>query len=418
MTPAGVHRPDVIVVGGGIGGLSAASAMARKGLRVRVLERAGEFGEVGAGIQIAPNCTRILASYGLLDEATKLGVLPRHIVLRDALDGTVLTSLDLTDMGRRYGSPYIVIHRSDLHGLFLRACQDAGVDLRTSQQVMEYENCADSARAWLGDGTVYEAPLVVAADGLHSGARQQLVGDQPVNSAYVAYRGAVPIDRVRENDVSETDVVVHIGPRCHFVQYPLRGGEIFNQVAVFESPRARAGEEDWGTPDELDAAFAHTCANIRKGLPLMWRDRWWRMFDRDPIMTWVYGRVALLGDAAHPPLQYIAQGAIMAIEDGYVLAEHLAASADWDKALAAYEAVRAEHCRRVVLTSRAWGELWHLDGAKRDRRNEILRARDIYDYSFIDWLYSTTALTPDAEPALFRAIPLDLPALPGKIAGV
>ena len=120
-------------------------------------------------------------------------------------------------------------------------------------------------------------------------------------------------------------MVVYVGPRCHFVQYPLRGGEMFNQVAVFESPRARAGEEDWGTPDELDAAFAGTCENVQRGLPLMWRDRWWRMFDRDPVMTWVYGRIALLGDAAHPPLQYIAQGAIMAIEDGYVLAEHVAA---------------------------------------------------------------------------------------------
>jgi salicylate hydroxylase len=131
------------------------------------------------------------------------------------------------------------------------------------------------------------------------------------------------------------------------------------------------------------------------------------MFDRDPITTWVYGRIALLGDAAHPPLQYIAQGAIMAIEDGYVLAEHLSRGAEWDDALAAYQAVRAEHCKRVLLTSRAWGELWHLDGVKRQRRNTILRARDTYDYSFTDWLYSTTALTPDEEPAPFRKIPLD-----------
>jgi salicylate hydroxylase len=148
----------------------------------------------------------------------------------------------------------------------------------------------------------------------------------------------------------------------------------------------------------------------------MWRDRWWRMFDRDPIMTWVYGRIALLGDAAHPPLQYIAQGAIMAIEDGYVLAEHLAANPgdrpepDWDGALAAYQAVRPEHCRRVVTTSRAWGVLWHLDGEKRARRNEILRARDPRDYSFVDWLYGRTALTPAEEPEMFQIIPLNAPA--------
>jgi 3-hydroxybenzoate 6-monooxygenase len=418
--------PDVIVVGGGIGGLSAAFALARKGLSVRVLERSAEFGEVGAGIQIAPNCTRILHAYGLLDEAKELGVLPASMVMKDALDGTVLTSLDLRDMEQRYGTPYIVIHRSDLHGLFLRACRRAGVDLRTSQHVTRYETAVPGsggpgstgggARVRLADGTVCEARLVIAADGLHSAARRQLVGDEPVNSAFVAYRGAVPMEKVRENNVSESDVVVYVGPRCHFVQYPLRGGEMFNQVAVFESPKARAGEEDWGTPDELDAAFAHTTGNVQKGLPLMWRDRWWRMFDRDPVMTWVYGRVALLGDAAHPPLQYIAQGAIMAIEDGYVLAEHLAANQgngtepDWDVALAAYQAVRPEHCRRVVTTSRAWGVLWHLDGEKRERRNEILRARDPLDYRFVDWLYSITALTPAEEPEMFRIIPLNAPS--------
>jgi salicylate hydroxylase len=416
-------RPDVIVVGGGIGGLSAAFALARKGLSVRVLERSAEFGEVGAGIQIAPNCTRILNSYGLLEEAEALGVRPASMVMKDALDGTVLTRLDLKDMERRYGTPYIVIHRSDLHGLFLRACQEAGVDLRTSQHVTAYETVpprgdtgAAGARVRLADGTVEEARLVVAADGLRSAARDQMVGDEPVNSAFVAYRGAVPMEKVRENGISESDVVVYVGPGCHFVQYPLRGGEMFNQVAVFESPRARAGEEDWGTPDELDAAFARATGNIQRGLPLMWRDRWWRMFDRDPVMTWVYGRIALLGDAAHPPLQYIAQGAIMAIEDGYVLAEHLAANpGDLDAALAAYEAVRPEHCRRVVETSRAWGHLWHLDGEKRGRRNEILRARDTRDYSFVDWLYGITALFPAEEPPMFPTIPLNTSA-PASVA--
>jgi salicylate hydroxylase len=412
-------RPDVIVVGGGIGGLSAAFALTRKGLRVRVLERSAEFGEVGAGIQIAPNCTRILNTYGLLDDAKALGVLPVGMLMKDALDGTVLTRLDLNDMERRYGTPYMVIHRSDLHGLFLKACQNAGVDLRTGQHVTEYENQQDGARVMLADGEVHEARLVIAADGLHSVARSQLVGDEPVNSAYVAYRGAVPMEQARQNNISESDVVVYVGPRCHFVQYPLRGGDMFNQVAVFESAKARAGEEDWGTPDELDAAFAHATGNVRKGLPLMRRDRCWRMFDRDPIMTWVYGRIALLGDAAHPPLQYIAQGAIMAIEDGYVLAEHLAEhlagnpgdrdSADIDGALAAYQTVRAEHCRRVVTASRDWGALWHLDGEKRERRNAVLRARDPRDYSFVDWLYRITALTPAEEPPMFEVIPLNAP---------
>ncbi|AKJ15484.1 3-hydroxybenzoate 6-hydroxylase [Streptomyces incarnatus] len=412
-TPAG--RPDVLVVGGGIGGLSAALALGRQGLRVRVLERAKEFGEVGAGLQIAPNCTRILAEYGLLEEARALGVVPQNMVMRDALDSRELTRLDLRDLERRYGFPYMVIHRSDLHGIFLRACARAGVELLTDHTVSGYDNTAEGALIRLADGSAQEAPLVIAADGLHSVARRRLVGDAVVSSGYVAYRAAVPIEQVRDNGIAEKDVTVYIGPRCHFVQYALRGGDMFNQVAVFESPKARAGRADWGTPDELDAAFEATCDTVRKGIPLMWRDRWWQMLDRDPVATWVHGRIALLGDAAHPPLQYMAQGAIMAIEDGWVLARHYARQAgaacaesgpDWQAALTAYEAVRTEHCRRVQTTARAWGELWHLDGERRLRRNAIMRARDTYDYSFTDWVYGPTALTPAEEPPMFTPIPL------------
>jgi salicylate hydroxylase len=190
---------------------------------------------------------------------------------------------------------------------------------------------------------------------------------------------------------------------------------MLNQVAVFESPRALRGEKDWGTPDELDDAFKGLDSFITDGLPSLWRDRWWRMFDRDPIDNWIYGRVALLGDAAHPPLQYIAQGAIMAIEDGWVLAQHVArhrtnngrgGGVDWASVLDAYNCVRPPHCRRVLTTSRQWGALWHLDGVQRLRRNQFLCARDTYDYSFIDWLYGATALTPQDEPEMFTPMTL------------
>lgn len=409
-------RPDVLVVGGGIGGLSAALALTSQGLWVRLYEQAPEFGEVGAGLQLAPNCTRILRDYGLLEEAVQLGVLPEHMVMKDALNASELTRVDLKDMERRYGSPYLVMHRSDLHGVLLRGCERAGVELVTGTRCVAYENIEDGARVTFAGGRSDEAEIVLAADGLHSVARTLLVDDEPVNSAYVSYRGAVPFEQVRANDVHEKDVVLYVGPRCHFVQYPLRGGQMFNQVAVFESPKALAGAEDWGTPDELDQAFEGTCDQVQKGLPLMWRDRWWRMFDRDPIMNWVAGRIALLGDAAHPPLQYMAQGAVMAIEDGWVLAQHVAAQhakrsqeasgVDWEKALAAYEAVRPEHCRRVVLTVRSWGALWHHVGEQREQRNAVMRSRDIYDYTFMDWVYGPTALTPDQEPEMFTAIPL------------
>ncbi|SNR55229.1 FAD-dependent monooxygenase [Actinomadura mexicana] len=405
-------NPDVLVVGGGIGGLGAAYALARRGLAVRVLEQAAAFGEVGAGIQLAPNCTRILDDYGLLEEAAALGVLPDAMIMRDAVDGSELTRLDLRDLERRYGHPYLVIHRSDLHAMLLRACERAGVDLRTSQRAVAYANTAEGVRVTLADGREEEARVAIAADGLHSVARRMLSDDRPVSSAYVAYRGTTPTASGRGAEVDLSEVVVYVGPGCHFVHYGLRGGGLLNQVAVFESPKARAGEEDWGTPDELDAAFEQTCDFVREGLPHMWRDRWWRMYDRDPLMTWVDGGIALLGDAAHPPLQYIAQGAIMAIEDGWVLGEHVArnlaqdGTVDWPAVLAAYQAVRPEHCRRVLTASRAWGELWHLDGTSRRRRNVLLRERSTGDYSFVDWLYGATALEPSEEPPMFTPVPL------------
>lgn len=402
---------EVVIVGGGIGGLSTALALSRAGRQVRVLEQAKEFGEVGAGIQLAPNCTRILDDYGLLDDAKTLGVVPERMVMRDAVDGSELTSLDLRDVHRRYGFPYLVIHRSDLHAMFLQACRESGVELLTEQRVRSYTRHERAASVTTDTGTVHHAAAVIAADGLHSVARGLIVDDQPVSSAYVAYRGTVPVADIAE-PVDLSEVVVYVGPRCHFVHYGLRGGDLLNQVAVFESPKARAGLTDWGTPDELDTAFAGTCDFVQQRLSDMWRDKWWRMYDRDPIDRWVDGRVALLGDAAHPPLQYMAQGAIMAIEDGWVLGEHVHCgrrgdgTVDWDQAFAAYQAVRPEHCRRVVLTARAWGDLWHLDGVKRDQRNALLRSRAVADYSFTDWIYGPTALVPENEPDMFTSIPL------------
>ena len=407
------RRPDAIIIGGGIGGLAAATALSRQGLTVRVYERHQEFGEVGAGMQIASNCTRILDDLGLLDEAKRLGVLPERMVMRDAVDARPLLELDLNRVEERYGYPYMVIHRSDLHGIFLRAAQRQGVELVSGSKCVGYANVEGGSRVTFADGSTDEADVVIAADGINSMARREIVVDEPVSSAYVAYRGAVPIDLALGNDIDPAAVQVYVGPGCHFVQYALRAGEMFNQVAVFESPKALQGREDWGTPDELDAAFVGTCDQVQKGLPLMWRDRWWRMFDRDPIMNWLNGRIALLGDAAHPPLQYMAQGAIMAIEDGWVLGEHVArhrdadGTVDWDAVLAAYNAVRPEHCRRIVSTGRVWGQLWHLRGTERLQRNAVFDGIDPHDWAFTDWVWGPTALYPQDEPRMFEPIPLD-----------
>jgi 3-hydroxybenzoate 6-monooxygenase len=191
-----INRPDAIIIGGGIGGLACAVGLTRKGTRVRLYEKSEEFGEVGAGLQLAPNCTRILDTYGLLEEAIELGVVPEHMRMLDALDGDELTHLALADVEKRYGFPYMVMHRSDLHGLLLREAWRLGVELITSADCVNYENVPGGARVSFTDGRTDEAEVVIAADGLHSVARRLLADDEPVNSAYVAYRGAVPFEAV------------------------------------------------------------------------------------------------------------------------------------------------------------------------------------------------------------------------------
>jgi 3-hydroxybenzoate 6-monooxygenase len=391
----GTHKDaDVVIVGGGIGGLSNAYTLARAGHHVRVLERSPEFTEVGAGLQMAPNATRILREWGLLEEVIEAGVLPRRLVFNDAVDGSTLTHLDLGEGFRqRYGAPYVVIHRSDLLTILYDACARAGVELVPNCGVDDVQTVDGSAIVTAG-GQEHRADVALAADGLRSTLRAKVSDDEPICSGYVAYRGAFPtsevIDRLTEDSLH--DVVVYFGPGRHLVQYALRRGEIFNTVAVFRSPGYERGETDWGGPEELDEAFTDSCDAVRRGLASLWRDRRWAMYDRLPISTWVDGRMALTGDAAHPMLQYLAQGACQAIEDAYCLGTQAAkhsveGSLDWPAVLRHYVAVSAERTARVQSTARTWGDLWHVDGLARQLRNELFRDRDIADYKHVDWLY-------------------------------
>ena len=387
-TAAAASQTDVVVVGGGIGGLAAALALTRAGQHVRVLEQAATFGEVGAGLQLAPNASRVLREWGVLEQARELGVAPRRMVMRDAVDGSELTSMDLADVERRYGAPYLVIHRTDLHSVLLEACRQAGVELVTGARVLDVEVGAVGVVA--DGGSRRDAgQVLIAADGLGSKLRSRLAEDSPISSSYVAYRGAVPISEVPDSaGVAMQDVTVFVGPGCHLVQYPLRRGEMLNQVAVFQSAKALAGEDDWGTPDELDAAFAGTCDHVQRGLPLLNRDRWWQMYDRLPIARWVDRRLVLAGDSAHPMLQYLAQGACQALEDASTLAASFdAAGRDWDAALTHYEQDRTVRTARVQTAARLWGETWHCDGTFRFVRNLMLRDRAVDDYRHVDWLY-------------------------------
>lgn len=389
---------DVLIAGGGIGGLAAAYALATSGHSVRLLEQASTFGEVGAGLQLAPNATRVLREWGLLDQVIDIGVLPRRIALRDAVDGTRLTHLDLgEEFQERYGAPYVVVHRSDLHHVLVDACRAAGVVLETSRTVERVDSTADTGFAYCADSSVHESSVVLAADGLGSTLRGAVVDDAPIASGFVAYRGAVPLADI-PTDVDLDEVVAWIGPDCHLVQYPLRRGEVFNQVAVFRSPGFTRGETDWGGPDELDTAFAHCTGHVRESLSSLWRDRWWPMYDRLPTRRWIDGRLMLIADAAHPMLQYLAQGACQAIEDAHMLAaqagKHTGAAhggkpgVDWSAVLHSFTETRASHTAQVQNSARAWGDIWHIDGVGRAMRNELLTTRDPADYRHIDWLYA------------------------------
>lgn len=383
----------ILVAGGGIGGAAAALALARKGASVTLYERASEFGEVGAGLQIGPHGARILASWGILDDALARGVVPGNLVFRDAITTEELTRVDLgRDFQARYGGPYFVIHRSDLHALLIEAARAAGAELLTGQTVEDVISTGDGAELITADGMVHACDVVLAMDGIKSRLRTKLSDDEPVASGYVAYRGTFPISEVPDA-AAITDVVGYIGPRCHFIQYPLRGGAMLNQVAVFESPGYLAGHENWGGPEELAHAYDHCHATVRTATDHLWRDRWWPMYDRNPIDNWVDGRMILLGDAAHPPLQYLASGAVMAIEDAKCIADYAEAELAvggrdaWDRTLAAVNAERAPRCNRILTTGRMWGELWHLDGAGRIVRNELFKTRDTSSYKYTDWLW-------------------------------
>ena len=379
----------LLIAGGGIGGLATALALASHDLDVHVIEKASAFGEIGAGIQLAPNASWALDRLGVLDAVHEHAVFPSRIAWMDAESGQPLTSLDLGDSFRgRYGYNYLVMHRSDLLNALLARCRaHPRIRLETDKDVIRIEESAESTTLQCADGSSYRTELLIGADGLWSTVRAHLVGDgEPECSRYVAYRGAIPISEISTHAGLDS-VMLWTGPDMHLVQYPVRRGELYNQVAVFKSERYRPGTDDWGTPDEMDAHFGGGAALVRSALTKIKRNRRWPMYDRLPTTTWSRNRVVLLGDAAHPMLQYLAQGAAQALEDSVVFGDAIAAHGI-DDGVTAYERERQPRTARVQTLAREWGEYWHLhDGSARTARDRYLRARAPEDYQESDWFY-------------------------------
>jgi 3-hydroxybenzoate 6-monooxygenase len=383
-------RIPFLIVGGGIGGLATALSLSQKQRPVHLIEKEKEFSEIGAGLQLAPNASRALDRFGVLGEIAKCAVYPKRLVWMDALTGELLTAVVLAkDFQKRYGYHYIVVHRADLLNVLLEACRASDlITLESGKKAVSVEDLGDGVRVSCADGSIYDSKALVAADGLWSTVRKFVHDDgDPVCSSYVAYRGTVPVTQFPEGAPPE-EMVLWTGPGMHFVRYPLRGRQLYNQVAVFRSYRYKPESEDWGSPDELDEHFGEACAEVRNGIALIDRSRRWPMFDRLPIGNWTRNRTALLGDAAHPMLQYLAQGACQALEDAVALADCVESHGECvDRAFLAYQQARFPHTARVQRTARSFGELWHRPPGQLAERNHILSQRRHDDYRELDWLY-------------------------------
>ncbi|HTT40980.1 MAG TPA: 3-hydroxybenzoate 6-monooxygenase [Burkholderiales bacterium] len=381
----------ILIAGGGIGGICAALALARIGLRVHVLEQAAQFKEIGAGIQIAPNAFHVFHALGITEAITRAAAFPEALIVMDSVSGDEVTRIPVgPEFRARFGYPYGLIHRADLHAILVGACRRSPlVTLSASRQVREFEDRGDRVTVHLESGEALDGAALIGADGLWSTVRTTVVGDgKPRVSGHIAYRAVMPASEVPAAN-RRNAMIIWAGPKTHLVHYPLRRGELFNLVAVFDSNRYEEGWDSYGDLGELNERFEGTRPEVQGMLAKIDSWRMWVLCDREPIKEWSRGRTTLLGDAAHPMLQYLAQGACMAMEDAVCLAAKLeAAGGDCERAFRDYQQARYLRTARVQLTARLYGEVLHASGATRDLRNAYLSARTPEQaYESMAWLY-------------------------------
>lgn len=396
----------VLIAGGGIGGLAAAIGLAQKGIPTLVLERAPELGEIGAGIQLGPNAFHAFDYLGVGDTARAMAIYIDSLRLMDAMSGDEITRIPLGDDFRAYfKNPYAVIHRGDLHGVFLSACRAHPlVGLRTSAEVTGYRQDGSSVTVTLKGGDTVTGRMLVGADGLWSNVRAQVVGDGgPRVSGHTTYRSVIPTEEMPE-DLRWNAATLWAGPKCHIVHYPLKGWKMFNLVVTYHND---APSPEAGIPvshDEVRKGFEHVSPVARQIIDRGQSWKRWVLCDRDPVQNWIDGRVVLLGDAAHPMLQYFAQGACMAMEDAVGLAAMMERHGnDIPTALQRYQELRRLRTARVQLQSREIGQhVYHPAGAHAELRNAIMRAKSDRDwFEAVAWLYGSTGL----EGAVSREAP-------------
>ena len=380
----------VLVAGGGIGGLAAALALTRRGLSVKVLEQSPELGEIGAGIQLGPNAFAAFDALGIGPQARGRAVYTDEMVMHDAIDESLVGRIPVgAAFRRRFGNPYAVIHRADVHLSLLEGARASGrIEVLTSTRAVRVEQDDAGVTVIDAQGGAHRGIALIGADGLKSAVRAQFVGDAARVSGHVVYRAVV--DRKDfPADLQWNAAAIWVGPNCHLVHYPLRGGEQYNVVVTFHSRR----QEEWsvteGSAQEVQGYFEGICPRARQliELPKSWKR--WATADREPIAQWTFGRATLLGDAAHPTLQYLAQGACMALEDAVTLGEALRVHEhDFAAAFDRYQRSRIARTARIVLSAREMGRIFHAKGVERLVRNELWRGRTPERfYDALEWLY-------------------------------
>jgi salicylate hydroxylase len=375
----------IIIAGAGIGGLAATVALEQAGFEVCTIERAPRFGEVGAGVQLGPNATRVLSRLGLEEEIRDLGVAPAAVSWLRWQQGNTLVTTSLAEMESRFGAPYLTMYRPDLIDVLSSKVTTA--EVRLGVAVGAVTKSAGRPAVEVSDGTVETGDLVVGADGIHSGVRAQTVGDAaPRFSGMSAYRARIARDELDFDDIVRN----WMGPDRHLVAYPVGAGLAYlNVVAVV--PEQEPTAESWtmpGSADELRRQFDGWCDPVQRILGAV-RDPVyrWALYDRDPLTRWSTATTTLLGDACHPMLPFFAQGAAQAIGDAAALTQALSAARDdLSSALKRYEHARLDHTARIQRLSWDNNAFYHLpDGPEQRERDARLFGSSVIDT--FSWLY-------------------------------
>ena len=390
-----MEQRKILIAGAGLGGLAAASCLMKAGHKVEVYEQAAQLGEIGAGIQISANAMHVLRDLGLEPDIRRVGVHPGAYVFRLHDTGEEIQRFSLSEEHERlHGAPYTQMHRADFHDILVARARSADPDvIRLNSRVRGFEEDAEGVTLHFEDGSNTRGDLLIGADGLKSVVRAQMIGPTPATyTGDVAWRLIVPTDRLPENFV-ERVMSVFMGPGGHVVCYFLRGGALLNFVGIVETDDV--SEESWTVKlpwQKLKTHFTGWHSVIQTVIDAADRDECyqWSLFARPPIRTWSTGRIALMGDAAHPTLPYLAQGAVMAVEDGAVLTRALAAESDIGAALKLYERNRVDRTARIVNQSTANRELFHLN-SEAEIRAHFAKRNEGQDRNA--WLYSYNPLT-------------------------